>query len=290
VGGQPDVAGARGAGSVEAHVRTTVRAVAHISLPAARALRSARRRPVLTVLGWHRFGALHDGLSVPADVFRQQLAALECWGATVLDLETAWRRVIKGTLPPRAVVLTFDDAYASVLEVAWPLLRQRGWPATLFVVTEYTDGRRRFPWDARAAASDETRTCGLDEIVTAADAGLAIGSHTATHPWLPSVSGLRLRRELEDSRRFLEWELVRPVHTIAYPMGGWDSHVRAAAAAAGYRIGVTVDRGVNTVHRDPLVLRRSIAPDNLRDFELMLEGAYTWLRPVDTWRKGGLPS
>ncbi|MDQ1715444.1 MAG: hypothetical protein QOC60_1389, partial [Frankiaceae bacterium] len=71
-----------------------------------------------------------------------------------------------------------------------------------------------------------------------------------------------------------------------YPMGGWNRAVRNAAATAGYRIGVTVDRGVNSPRRHPLALRRSVAPRTVEDFELMLDGAYTWLWPVDRVRGG----
>ncbi len=67
-------------------------------------------------------------------------------------------------------------------------------------------------------------------------------------------------------------------------MGGWNSTIRDAAAAAGYKIGVTVDRGLNREARDPLALLRSIAPEGVADFGLVLDGAYTWLRPLDSWR------
>jgi hypothetical protein len=68
-------------------------------------------------------------------------------------------------------------------------------------------------------------------------------------------------------------------------MGGWNGAVLAAARRAGYTIGVTVDRGVNARRQNPLALRRAMAPDTVVDFELLLDGALTWLRPVDRWRQ-----
>src|ERR671914_537157 len=54
----------------------------------------------------------------------------------------------RADLPPRAVLLTFDDAYDDFAEVAWPLLRHHGLPATLFVPTAYPDvPGRAFWWD-----------------------------------------------------------------------------------------------------------------------------------------------
>ncbi|MDT4906527.1 MAG: hypothetical protein QOH52_4543 [Pseudonocardiales bacterium] len=265
-------------------MRTAVRAVARMIPPAARAVRRARRQPRLTIIAWHRFDEIPGGLSTPTDVFRGQLEALAHWGATVLPLEDCSDGQARRSLPARAVALTFDDGYASVLEAAWPLLKDCGLPATLFVVSGYVDGRRRFPWDAENADAQHTRLSDMDEILQAADDGLAIGSHTVTHRWLPGLDIVDLHQEMVESRAALEGQLGRPVRSIAYPMGGWNRAVRNAAATAGYRIGVTVDRGVNSPRRDPLALRRSVAPPTIKDFELMLDGAYTWLRPVDQLR------
>jgi peptidoglycan/xylan/chitin deacetylase (PgdA/CDA1 family) len=93
-----------------------------------------------------------------------------------------------------------------------------------------------------------------------------------------------LRTELTESREAIENLVGRPVDTLAYPVGGWNRRVRDAAAAAGYRIGVTVDRGGNSSGQHALAVRRSFAPDTVADFELVVGGALTWLRPLDRWR------
>ena len=84
------------------------------------------------------------------------------------------------------------------------------------------------------------------QLEEAAQSGLDIGSHTVSHPWLPRQDPGRLDRELADSRAALEDLLHRPIDSVAYPAGGWNAEVRDAAAAAGYRTGITVDRGINT--------------------------------------------
>jgi peptidoglycan/xylan/chitin deacetylase (PgdA/CDA1 family) len=264
-------------------MRPAVRRAAAVLRPSAHVIRSMDVVPRLTIIGWHRIDSHLDGLSTPADVFQHQLDALERWGATVLCLDEAVRRRAAGALPPRAVALTFDDGYASVLETAWPLLRERHLPATLFAVSGYVDGVRRFPWD-HATAGDHTRLSTADELREAARQGLDIGSHTVTHRWLPRLDAAELERELVESRAALEDMTGRPVPSIAYPTGGWNAAVRAAAAEAGYDIGITVDRGRNSAGHDRLSLRRAFAPDTVEDFELLLDGAYTWLRPFDRWR------
>jgi peptidoglycan/xylan/chitin deacetylase (PgdA/CDA1 family) len=265
-------------------MRPVVRRPARLLRPAARASRALRAGCAFTVVGWHRVDSHGGELSTPTDVFRRQLDALEQWGAAVLSLDEATRLCAAGASPDRAIVLTFDDGYASAVETAWPLLRERKLPATLFVVTGYLDGTSRFPWDAAERSADRTRLATAQQILGAAADGLDVGSHTVTHRWLPHLGAHDLNHELADSRVTLEGLLGRKVQSLAYPMGGWDATARAAAARAGYAIGVTVDRGLNAPRQDPLALRRSIAPNTVADFELMLDGALTWLRPLDVWR------
>lgn len=265
-------------------MRPALRAAARVLRPVARVTRAVSNSPGLTVLGWHRLSRTSGGVSTPVDSFRRHLDVLGEWGAAVLPLDEASAMLAAGTLPNRALALTFDDGYASVVETAWPMLRDLGLPATMFAVTGYLDGRRTFAWDSGAPDDGRARLVDRRELVAAAADGLDIGSHTVNHPWLPHLGAEDLAPELADSRSELEDLLGRPVTSIAYPMGGWNSTVRDAAAAAGYHIGVTVDRGRNTARRDPFALLRSIAPDDAADFRLVLEGAYTWLRPVDSWR------
>jgi peptidoglycan/xylan/chitin deacetylase (PgdA/CDA1 family) len=263
-------------------MRPAVRNAGKLARPLALAGRELFvRRPQLTVLGWHRLDDTGRPLSTPPVVFAAQLDELARRGLPVLSLADALDRLSTGTLQRDAVVLTFDDGYASVLEVGWPQLRARGLPATLFVVTDYLDGRRVLPWDAAEAGAEHTRLATADEVLAAAAEGLDIGSHTATHPWLPQLSQREVERELRASRDAVESLLGRAVPSVAYPMGGWNRAVRDAAGAAGYASGITVDRGRNPARQHPLALRRAFAPPTVEEFSLLLDGAFTWLRLYD---------
>lgn len=238
-----------------------------------------------TLLGWHRVDAAPGGLSTSPDEFRRHLDVLDRWGAHVVDLDTA----LAGEPPPRTVVLTFDDGYASVAETAWPLLKERGWPAVLYAVAGYLDGGERFPWDARAPG-DTARLLDAAGVRDLAADGMAVGSHTVSHRWLPHLPPDTIRDEVRDSRARLEDLLRAPVTTFSYPMGGWNAHVRRAVADAGYASAVTVDRGRNTIRTDRLALRRAFAPRDAADLGRMLNGAYTFLRPLDAWRTRSGPA
>jgi peptidoglycan/xylan/chitin deacetylase (PgdA/CDA1 family) len=265
-------------------VRGGVRALGTALRPITTTARRVARGRGLTIIGWHRVDGHSDGLSTGVDDFRRHLDELDSWGATVLPLDAAVAALAAGTLPDRAVALTFDDGYASVVETAWPMLRERGLPTTLFVVTASLAGDLRFAWDRDEPEHDRLRLARPDELLDAAAEGLDIGSHTVGHPWMPRLAPADLARELVDSRATLEELLGRPVTSLAYPTGGWNPAVRAAAEAAGYRIAITVDRGLNTVRTPHLSLRRAFVPTDPEDLRLVLDGAYTVLRPLDSWR------
>ncbi|QQS47191.1 MAG: polysaccharide deacetylase family protein [Acidobacteriota bacterium] len=86
--------------------------------------------------------------------------------------------------------------------------------------------------------------------------GVAVGSHTMTHPILTNISEQRLARELQGSKARLEEVLGRRVEQFCYPNGDNDQRVRRQVEAAGYRGAVTCLGGLNASGADPLALRR----------------------------------
>lgn len=132
----------------------------------------------------------------------------------------------------RVAHVTFDDAYASVLD-AVPLLRARGATATVFVPTGFVGGTFRTEiLDDAAPAHRAVLT--WDDLRGLAREGVAIGSHTVTHAHLTELDHAELRAELLDSRRALEDELGTRCTSLAYPFGEYDDRVRGVALECGY--------------------------------------------------------
>jgi peptidoglycan/xylan/chitin deacetylase (PgdA/CDA1 family) len=101
-----------------------------------------RGRGTLLVLIYHRVLAAHDPLlpdEPDAATFAAQMDLLARL-FNVIPFGEAMERLASGSLPPRAVAITFDDGYANNLEVAAPILRARGLAATFFVTTGFIDG------------------------------------------------------------------------------------------------------------------------------------------------------
>jgi peptidoglycan/xylan/chitin deacetylase (PgdA/CDA1 family) len=161
--------------------------------------------------------------------------------------------------PQRPLVVSFDDGYASMLTVAAPVLERLGVPGTLFVPTDYV-GTEHLAWPGiedwlDGPYRDELRPLDWDGVRRLAEAGWEIGSHTCSHPHLTQLDDEALGREMRDSKAKIEAELDRACPTLAYPYGDVDARVTAAAAAAGYTIGVGLPSRW-TEESDPLCLPR----------------------------------
>lgn len=107
-----------------------------------------RRRDTLLILCYHGISLQDEhlwegGLYITADIFRHRLQLLRQLNANVLPLAEALERLKSGTLPPRSVVLTFDDGFHDFHRHALPALRDFGFPCTLYLTTYYCD--RRLP-------------------------------------------------------------------------------------------------------------------------------------------------
>jgi len=146
----------------------------------------------------------------------------------------------------KSLVVTFDDAFASTL-LAAPILARLGVPGTVFVPTAFVDkpGPMRWPgiehW-ADGGHGNELTCMTWDQLADLAREGWEVGSHTASHPELPSLPDRELAEELTESRAAIEDRLGRPCESIAYPYGLYDERVSAAAEAAGYVTGGTLTR------------------------------------------------
>jgi peptidoglycan/xylan/chitin deacetylase (PgdA/CDA1 family) len=175
----------------------------------------------------------HSPLAITESVLRSQIEYLHRSGYVGLTFADAERRTRDGTLPRRSVVVTFDDGYASN-QLAAPILAEFGYPATVFVVTGFTDSGAALRWygieDEQESAAAELRPLTWRELADLHDIGWEIGSHTVTHPLLPEQE---LRGQLEQSRASIADRLGR-CETLAYPYGVADARVADAARAAGY--------------------------------------------------------
>jgi peptidoglycan/xylan/chitin deacetylase (PgdA/CDA1 family) len=183
--------------------------------------------------------------ALPRSALESQLQFLLRRGYQPLTLSAA----LQEDAPRRAMAVTFDDAYVSILEAGLPILERLGMPATVFVPTGPASAGGLMDWSelARWVGGEhehELRCMSWEQLRSLLEQGWEIGSHTATHPHLTEIGAERASSELRDSRAACEEELQRPCHSLAYPFGSYDATVLDLAAAAGYRTAVTLDERI----------------------------------------------
>ena len=146
---------------------------------------------------------------------------------------------------PRTLAVTFDDAFASVLTQALPIVAKLGLTATVFAPTAFMSVRRPLAWDGIAHWSDtahahELLSMDWSDLRALAELGWEIGAHTSTHPRLTGLEDRSLIDELAASRSACELAIGRPCLSVAYPYGAADGRVADAARAAGYLAGAAL--------------------------------------------------
>jgi peptidoglycan/xylan/chitin deacetylase (PgdA/CDA1 family) len=135
-------------------------------------------------------------------------------------------------LPQKPVILTFDDAYQSVYDHAFPILKDAGFTATIFVITDYVG--RENTWDVNLGWLKFPHL-GWESIRELSRAGFEFGSHTHRHPDLTRVNAERIRSELLTSKQILEDRLGMPVPFVSFPFGRYNRDVIRISREAGYR-------------------------------------------------------
>jgi len=128
------------------------------------------------------------------------------------------------------------------------------------------------------------------------DAGMTIGSHTATHSILTSLDERAALAELKDSKAELEAIVERPVVHFAYPNGpgvvNWSETAASLARSAGYKSACTSIRGMASADTDPFLLPRHNVNDDMRPgaFAFKLEEhRFPWLLVGTEPGEPGLP-
>lgn len=213
-----------------------------------------RRPPAgVTILIYHRVGGRTPvSVDLPTERFDEQVAWLADRGL-VVTLDDAVARLASGEVGDPAVVVTFDDGTADLVDDALPVLDRHGVPATVYVATAFVEEQRPFPDDGRPVS-----WAGLAEAVST---GLiTVGSHTHTHLLLDRATEAETADELDRSIELIGERLGVGVRHFAYPKAvagspPADRVVRArfaSAAVAGTRPNRYAASDLHALHRSPI--------------------------------------
>ncbi|MEU7136172.1 polysaccharide deacetylase family protein [Streptomyces sp. NPDC046261] len=208
------------------------------------------------------------GLSVSPGAFTEQMLLLAGFGFTPLtarQLADAWRG--GGRLPPKPVLITFDDGYEGVHRYALPALVEHGFTATLFASTGWLRG-------AHETGGALDLMLSWDQLRELAAAGMEIGGHSHTHPQLDQLTDERLSFEVRHCRDLLTAELGHPPVSFAYPYGYSSRRVRGTVRAAGFGVSLAVGNALAARRQGPYALERVTVrrTTGIAEFERLVEG------------------
>ncbi|HEY9370912.1 polysaccharide deacetylase family protein [Streptomyces sp.] len=206
-------------------------------------------------------------LSVSPEAFGEQMEVLAGRGFTPLTtagLGAAWREG-RG-LPPRPVLITFDDGYEGVHRYALPVLAKYGFAATVFVTTGWLRG----PYD-EGGALDTMLDWG--QVRELAAAGTEIGGHAHTHPQLDQLDDHRVWSETVRCKEIVAEELGAAPVSFAYPYGYSSRRVRDTVRGAGFAQALAVGNTAARRRQGPYALERLTVRRSTRieEFERLVE-------------------
>ena len=227
----------------------------------------------VAVLAYHSVDDSGSWLSISPDQLREHLQWLKDhqWGGLTIDQFLS--RLDGQPGADKEILITFDDGYENFLTNAVPVLKEMGFPATVFVVTDlvgktakwyererenieqFVDGMR-FPAEDRQVLDNlmkqfsQERLMDWEQLARLEEFNVDVESHSSSHPFLSKLSPAELAAELERSRSELQEKLGRGSRVICYPYGDFSGEVSKAAEAAGFEAGFIVslvgsDKGEN---------------------------------------------
>jgi len=211
----------------------------------------------LPILMYHNIGTPPAGtllrsLYVRETAFSRQMALLRLMGYQGLSMANAMP-YLKGELTGRIVAITFDDGYLDTFEAALPVLKRNGFTATCYAVSgaigKYNE------WDAEVIRTKKPLMT-ASQIRQWADAGMEIGAHSKSHPFLTKCDDDELQSELVEGKSELEGIAGSEINQFCYPSGDYNERVISAVNRSGYVAATTTQRGRANPESDLFALPR----------------------------------
>jgi peptidoglycan/xylan/chitin deacetylase (PgdA/CDA1 family) len=196
----------------------------------------------IPVLMFHSISTIPgNSLGVPVKQFIEELEWLRQQNYHSLSLEEFYQAFVnKAQIPENPILLTFDDGYLDNYSAAWPILRQYGFRATFFIITNSV-GPGMMNWDQ------------LNDLARQRN---SIGSHTVHHYDLAMISAKQQKDELSLSKKELENHIGISVQAFCFPSGRYNKTTLELMPTLGYRLGFTTKPGKVHLGDDLLTLKR----------------------------------
>lgn len=201
----------------------------------------------VSVLMYHMIGDEQGNAAIMTEAnLRIQMNYLRDHGYHPITMQELYNYVTKGApLPEKPVCITFDDGYLDSYTIVYPLMKEYGFPWTLFLITDDVGKPyNRMTWDQ------------LKEMANSH--AVTIASHTLSHPKLHNLATrAEKEKEIVEANKALKYQLGIDNVWLAYPYGDYDDEVIDICKKAGIKMAVTTDAGRVHVGSFPYDLKRA---------------------------------
>lgn len=185
----------------------------------------------IPILIYHSVGGDYID-AVPLDLFKRHLIFFKDNNYNVISLDKLTELLLKkDKIIMPTIALTFDDGYKDSFTYAYPVLRQYGFSATLFVIVNKISQQDYLDFNQMRQMVD-------DKLIT-------IGSHSMNHPDLLKLDKKELLYEIETSKKVLEENLKCKIDLFAYPGGAFSPYIIEVVRQAGYKAAFTTNSKIN---------------------------------------------
>ncbi len=151
----------------------------------------------------------------------------------------------------KKVILTFDDGYMDNYTLLFPLLQDFGFKAVIFLVTQL----KRNEWGI--VEGEPVLSLMDSEHIKEMDAyGIEFGGHTQTHPDLSTLAEKEIKQQVIGCKKDIEGIINKEVISFAYPFGGFNDQVMRITAEAGYKYGISTNKGPKNFKENLMQIRR----------------------------------
>lgn len=178
----------------------------------------------IPILTYHSIDNSGSVISTSPEKFRSQMQYLSDSSCNVISLnEIATSIREKQPFPPRSLAITFDDGFKNNYDIAYPILKEYEFKATIFPVTDYCG--RNNQWHGQPAEIPVLEIMNWDEVIEMANNGIDFGAHTVNHPNLTKLTYDKAEEEITRSKSILEKRIGKTPHFFAYPYGYFNKNI-----------------------------------------------------------------
>lgn len=223
----------------------------------------------IPILTYHKFctGESLDAYTINIDLFKEHMEYLKENDYRVISISELLNCIENNFFPEKPVIITIDDGFKSVYNLAYPILKEYGFSATLFLYTNFIgNGPNQLSWK---------------EIKEMLDQGLEIGSHSVSHTNLLNMKKNesyldyinRTKKEIFLSKAILERNTGSSIVSFAYPYGVYSQEIIMLAKQAEYKALLNVNNMNNSIPINPYSLNRQVISSScsLEKFQAILQ-------------------